>query len=312
MKRFKNILYIIEDESIPHPDVTDKVVTLARLNSAQVTVVRLVEEGVLEQLGSVLFGSGKDAGKVLVEQMRGEIDAFIDSSIWEGVAVSSDVLKGKGFIKVIQKVLRDNHDLVVKRNMVDEGVDPLAMKLMRKCPTPIWVLNGHKVGEIKRVLAALDVSAKSEESVRLNRKILELGYSLAQREGGDVHFLHAWHLESETMLRGPRFNMSEEKISELKDTLRTESEEQLITLLKDTGIPQRPGHLHLLEGATDTVIERTINRLDIDMLVLGTLGRSGIPGLLIGNTVENLLSTVNCSVLAVKPDGFISPVTLES
>jgi nucleotide-binding universal stress UspA family protein len=43
---------------------------------------------------------------------------------------------------------------------------------------------------------------------------------------------------------------------------------------------------------------------------MGTVGRVGIPGLFIGNTAEEIFQTTACSVLAVKPDGFISPVEL--
>ncbi|MDJ0891306.1 MAG: universal stress protein, partial [Gammaproteobacteria bacterium] len=41
-----------------------------------------------------------------------------------------------------------------------------------------------------------------------------------------------------------------------------------------------------------------------------TVGRTGIPGFFIGNTAENLLSQVECSVLTVKPSGFVTPVEL--
>lgn len=47
-------------------------------------------------------------------------------------------------------------------------------------------------------------------------------------------------------------------------------------------------------------------------VVMATLGRSGIPpGLLIGNTTETILHKVECAVLALKPAGFVSPVTLQ-
>ena len=45
---------------------------------------------------------------------------------------------------------------------------------------------------------------------------------------------------------------------------------------------------------------------------MGTMARSGIAGLLIGNTAERVLRKLPCSVLAVKPDGFVSPERLES
>jgi nucleotide-binding universal stress UspA family protein len=48
--------------------------------------------------------------------------------------------------------------------------------------------------------------------------------------------------------------------------------------------------------------------LGIDVLVMGTVCRAGIPGFIIGNTAERVLDAVDCSVLVVKPEGFVSPV----
>jgi universal stress protein E len=44
------------------------------------------------------------------------------------------------------------------------------------------------------------------------------------------------------------------------------------------------------------------------LVVLGTVGRQGISAALIGNTAEHVIDKLNCDVLAIKPDGFVSPV----
>ena len=51
--------------------------------------------------------------------------------------------------------------------------------------------------------------------------------------------------------------------------------------------------------------------LGVGLIVMGTVSRSGVAGLLIGNTAEEILRQVDCSVLTVKPDGFVTPVTLD-
>jgi nucleotide-binding universal stress UspA family protein len=45
---------------------------------------------------------------------------------------------------------------------------------------------------------------------------------------------------------------------------------------------------------------------------MGTVARGGIAGLLIGNTAERMLRKLPCSVLAVKPEGFVCPVSLDA
>lgn len=47
------------------------------------------------------------------------------------------------------------------------------------------------------------------------------------------------------------------------------------------------------------------------LVVMGTAARTGIPGFIMGNTAETILNRPDCSVLAVKPPGFVTPVTVE-
>jgi universal stress protein E len=48
-----------------------------------------------------------------------------------------------------------------------------------------------------------------------------------------------------------------------------------------------------------------------DLVVMGTVARAGIAGMLIGNTAERVLRKLRCSVLIVKPDRSVSPVRLD-
>ncbi len=50
--------------------------------------------------------------------------------------------------------------------------------------------------------------------------------------------------------------------------------------------------------------------LKADIVVMGTVARTGISGFIIGNTAEAILSQIECSVVAVKPSGFVTPVRL--
>ncbi len=68
---------------------------------------------------------------------------------------------------------------------------------------------------------------------------------------------------------------------------------------------------HLLRGDPGEVIPRLVGERRIDLVVMGTVARTGVPGLIIGNTAERVLDQIGCSVLAVKPEGFITPVTLQ-
>ena len=70
--------------------------------------------------------------------------------------------------------------------------------------------------------------------------------------------------------------------------------------------------LELLHGDPVTTIPELVHHLNADVLAMGTLSRSGLGGMLIGNTAEAILNRVNCSVVTFKPQGFESPIPRHS
>ena len=65
---------------------------------------------------------------------------------------------------------------------------------------------------------------------------------------------------------------------------------------------------HLLKGDPGDVIPALAQKKRVELIVMGTVARTGIPGFFIGNTAEKTLAAVDCSVLAVKPKAFSTPV----
>jgi universal stress protein E len=68
---------------------------------------------------------------------------------------------------------------------------------------------------------------------------------------------------------------------------------------------------HLVKGWARKDIPALAKRIKADLIVMGTVVHTGVPGFIIGNTAETILNQIDCSVLAIKPSGFISPVTLK-
>lgn len=67
---------------------------------------------------------------------------------------------------------------------------------------------------------------------------------------------------------------------------------------------------HIIQGYPDQELPKFANEIDADLMVMGTVARSGVAGVIIGNTAETILSQLKCSVLAVKPIEFISPISM--
>ncbi|MDX2367488.1 MAG: universal stress protein, partial [Colwellia sp.] len=99
----------------------------------------------------------------------------------------------------------------------------------------------------------------------------------------------------------PEFNSTE-----YNDTMLKHHEQAMIAHANQFDISVV--NTHVKEGLPETVIEQVAAKLDAELVILGTIGRTGISAALIGNTAEHVIDQLNCDVLALKPDGYISPL----
>lgn len=59
------------------------------------------------------------------------------------------------------------------------------------------------------------------------------------------------------------------------------------------------------------VINNLAAKKQVDLILMGTVCRTGMTDFFIGNSVENVIQQVIYSMLTVKPEGFVSPFLLE-
>ena len=81
-------------------------------------------------------------------------------------------------------------------------------------------------------------------------------------------------------------------------------------LLRDYRIHLKDEQIHLVRGNAAGAIRWVADQSAADLVVMGTVCRTGAAGFLIGNTAETVLNELTCSVLALKPEGFVSPVEM--
>ena len=317
MKRFKNILLLGGN---PEGETTLKrAVTLAERNQSELTVIEVLEKLSREERMPNKSRHDVDLMEIAVQESSKRLESLITPLQSEGLRVKTKVLFGTPFLEIIREVLRNGHDLVMK---TAEGKNELkhvllgstAMHLMRKCPCPVWVVKPSRREQHGQILAAVDPLPSDDERQGLNTKIMELATSLAELEGSELHIVHCWRQPYEGRLK-----MFEKMFDELaRDTVdkiisdtRNEHKMWLTAFLEEFALENLNHKLHLLKGEPGLVIPRLAWEKRIDLIVMGTVCRTGIAGFFIGNTAEKVLSQVDCSVLTVKPDGFVTPVRLD-
>ena len=320
MNRFQNILLVCDEEGV-HDTVIDRAVWLAKKNRARVTVVDILDAapGDIARMFAALPGSrGRDFEFEVLGIRHARLSGIANAVKAQGIATTECVLQGVPFVEIIRKVLRDGHDLVMKGAAGAGGAGlpffaSTDLHLLRKCPCPVWVMKTGDRPQFTRILAAVDPDPVSDQTQTLNTLIMDLATSLSSLDGSELHVVTVWKLEEEDTLRHSGFShISETELDLLLEQRRVLSEVRLNDLLRGYSMNGSSRHVHLMKGSATEVIPDFADKQRIDLIVMGTVGRTGIRGLIIGNTAEAILGQVGCSVLAVKPPGFETPVRLDA
>lgn len=310
MKRFKNILVLLGGVNEQDPALV-RATALAASNQARLTLALCLEE-----FGE--DGPGDELRQVIVDGLRVRLLALADNLRQRGLHADVEILFGRTFIEAIVRVLRHQHDLLIKTAR-GHGADPLFgfgstdMHLLRKCPCPVWMIHpeGGLYGPAHAggVLAAVDPDPDNATKQALSTMIMQLATSLSLLEQKPMHVVHAWHLPAQTtLLNSPWLKVPQAEIDRLAGEARRSHRNRFNSVITEFRPIVPAMQVHFPEGLPEQVIPRIARDHDIEVIVMATIARTGIPGLIIGNVAESVLGQVNCSVLAIKPADFVTPV----
>ena len=326
MNIFKNILCVVDIKE-DCAAALERAVTLAESNQASLTVLGVVDR--------ITAGIGMpDGGPISADLQSAMVAADmqalekVTNPYRKRVQIKIEVRKGIRFMEIIRQVLNNGHDLVIKVPEKLDWFDRLFgsddMNLLRECPCPVWLVKPQLEKSYRVVLAAVDTDdgyppAELKSHDALNREILEIACLLALSDFAELHIVHTWQAIGESAMRGAFMHTPEIKIINYVEQVRRQREAKLDRVVHEVTSQLGEGvaeylnpQIHLIKGGPRKEIPKLAKQLKAEVVVMGTVARTGIPGFIMGNTAETILNQINCSVLAIKPSEFETPVTLEN
>ncbi len=281
MHSFRNILVILDE-----PPASAPVLNRARW--------------IAGRTGASVALACQPAGRAEVEEWLRGVD---------GTGQEFAVLPEPGHVGIVREVMRSGHDLVMKAAVVEQGLlthlrTSIDEHLLRECPAAVWLdRSGGGLPEAQ-VLAAVE-----PEPAGLAADVLAAAVGMAAIAQARLTVVHAWELEGESGLRGRALTQEAEAevdglVAEARAARAAELEALLTPHLGGPVVPE----LRLEKGQPDIVIPQLAAELGAGLLVMGSLARRGLVGLVMGNTAEDVLPLTGCTLLALKPAGFVSPI----
>jgi len=281
-------------------EAIERAIDLAQRNQARLCFAAVLDG---DQTTDRLIHDALTDHSNVFDEAHALLSAIASKSQQRGVQTETRVLLGKGWVRLIQEVLRHQHDLVVVGSRGKGFVDQLlfgstAIKLLRNCPCAVWVTKPLDGVPMRSVLVAHDLGP-------VGRHALGLGVQLCDQYDLQLHVLHS---VEHFPLGGPVGPVSE---GDITAELSGSAGQRILNELSEFELNRTPKIIVAVD-APETAILETIQEQSIDLIIMGTIGRSGLAGILTGNTAERLLPRLQCSLLALKPEDFRCPIPPET
>jgi nucleotide-binding universal stress UspA family protein len=144
-------------------------------------------------------------------------------------------------------------------------------------------------------------------SLPLTSRLLELGEGLRRSVGARLHLVHSLPYKKAyySMEEG---SLERRSAREARDVEVRSVMQELRAILGDA---IDHWEIQIGEGPVVADLGQVVEHRGIDLLVMGSVSRTGVPGLIVGNTAESVFARIDCPLWVIKPEGWVSPVPRE-
>ncbi|WP_413284432.1 universal stress protein UspE [Vibrio sp. MA40-2] len=229
---------------------------------------------------------------------------YIDDSVNFQVKV---VWHNRPYEAIIGEVFEGNHDILIKATRKHDILEsviftPTDWHLLRKAPCPVLLVKEHEWPENGNVIASVHVGSENPIHLELNDCIVQQLLNLCGRLDAQPYLVNSYPVTpSNITIELPEFDPST-----YTDAVRGHHLKEMKALRQKHGIDET--FTRVEQGLPEDVIPAAVKELKAGLVILGTAGRTGLSAVFIGNTAEQVIDKINCDVLAIKPNGFISPL----
>ena len=307
MEAYKNILVVV-DPSTDEQKALSRAIEFASKTTTRITAFLSIYDFSYE-MTTMLSSDEREAmrqtvindRKVWIEERIKAIGASVEDIdikvIWHN----------RPFEAVIDQVIDHGFDVVFKGTHEHDKLKsviftPTDWHLLRKCPCPLLLVKDHSWPANGNILAAVNVGSDEDEHQSLNQIITEEAKHLANIISANVNLVNSFPgTPVNIAIEIPEFDASQ-----YNDTMLQHHKDAMAKHADTYGIDRE--RTFVKEGLPEDVIESLSQELDAELVILGTIGRTGLSAALIGNTAEHVIDRLNCDVLALKPAGYVSPL----
>ena len=298
-------LLIVVDGSENSRLVLEKAAILSSASGAAAHVLQVVYEGVAEtnvravdqslDLKTLVLASAEEALEDLVADFRDrfetlEISCVWNHRTWEGILHAADAVQAGMILQVASVHSRLNEIIHT----------PDDWNVLRHASIPVMLVKPLPWVDNPVVLAALDVFDEAHR--KLNLEVLRTSIELVRILKGELQTVTAYPRRPASSARtvGSHNEVLRSALpyDAFKAAFESDIRHELEVLRRELGVDV--AQVHAREGSVGRAIREVCSETRAEIVVLGTHGREGLKGMLLGNTAERILHSANTDVVTVR------------
>lgn len=272
----------------------EQAVSLAQRFGAEVQVVHAL---VLHGYDPALIRKGLPLLEKAYEAIESELVPTMNELAGKAKEIQINTVFQRGFSPwnaILNQAEEYKPDLIV---MGAHGAAPVrqfflgsvAEKVVRNAPCPVMILRKgqQRISAYRRILLPVDFSEASKPA-------MECAINLARHDGAEVALLHVFQevMPPSFYAAGGAFQWD----PDLKDRCKASMND----LLSDYPLEGLRIKKLVREGKTCKTIVDVAEEEEVDLIVMGTHGLSGLPHIFLGSVAERVLRRADCPVLTVR------------
>jgi len=312
MLKYRNILVYIDPTQEQQPALQRAVEIAEKEQSAKITLFLCCYDLTYEMTSLSSMEERQSMQSLVIRDNKEWLYTLAAPYQEKGLTIDCQVhWHNRPFQAAIQLILKNSYDLLIKSTHPHSRLSailftPTDWNLLRKCPIPLLLVKAKSWPENSNILCAIDCkSIQDTEHHDLNETILAEANDIAAMIKSNIHVVNAYPSPPmNIMMELPEFDPIhyEDGLKKFhQKTLNDYSEKYKID----------PQNIHLHQGLPEDVISDVANEINAELVIMGTVGRSGLGLALLGHTAEQVIDKLDCDLLALKPKGFVSPIKLD-
>lgn len=310
MEKYQKILAVV-DPTTEDQKALKRAAELARKTGASITAFLTIYDFSYEMTTMLSSDEREAMRQSVINDRKQWLQEIINTLSFDNLTVDCQVIwHNRPFEQIITQVLTNDYDIVIKGTHQHDKLKsviftPTDWHILRKCPCPVLLVKEHLWPKDGNILAALNIGSDDKEHNSLNDKITTEAKQLAKVMDANVHLVNSFPgTPVNIAIEIPEFNANE-----YNDTMQKHHNTAMNEHAKAFNVSAEQTHIR--EGLPEDVIQRVADDIDAELVILGTIGRTGLSAALIGNTAEHVIDKLNCDVLALKPDGYETPFIID-